>query len=718
MNATLPPHWKVVRLLEQLSCTVLFAFTIAISAAHWAYADEHADMVKLDAIQRLADRDTTESIRQLEAFKRELAPDASPTIRLETLKILITLYTNLGQSQAADATITEFLRLAQASKNSEAIALAQIADAQLTQSHGMNELAIRKLNLIQEKIQDNQGSQKNPEVQLRLHIAFGFAYRSLGKFELALSHFLEALRWADMQQRRKEEAKIICLNAITGLYINMKDPAKALETASQGLQISREMVSPRAVANLLTNQGVAYSQLGKNDDAKEAFEKVLGIGIEAKIPSMEATAQVNLSDHFLQARDYYTAERYARQAIATAEPIDDKDTLAVARANLGFALGAQGKVAQGVVLVNQAIDYYRSIGAKADMEQIIGELATMYERAGLYKEAMSTMRTQQTLSNELFNSDRSRAVSAMQEEFNADQRQKQIELLTKENDLKDTKLHNQRLQQIVALLGVLVALMIGAVVFMLYRRASKANEQLQEVNTKLAFYAVRDPLTGLHNRRSFIDLMQARSNVSEAERRQDGTTNPDCLILMDIDEFKQINDTYGHAVGDQVLTEVARRLRATVRDTDMILRWGGEEFLIFSPKANATQITRLVARVLQAVGGRCFEVDQQTLRVTVSAGFISLPFSGIPETECNWEKTLQIADMALFLGKAHGRNRAYGLGGLKVPKEQALPLLETNLAAAIEADMVDVIELIGPPASETGTPAKSSESPSATPSAS
>lgn len=681
-------HWIGFALLASFACCNLPAS-----------ANEQADMARLDAIQRLADSDTNEGIKQLEAFKRDLSPEASPALRLETLNILVGLYTDVGQLKSADAAITEFLRFAQASKDHNAIALAQIADAQHTQNNGMNELAISKLNKIQENLKD----EKNPEVQMRLHIAFGTAYRTLGKFELALSHFLEALRWTDHQKRRKDEAKIICLNAITGLYLNMRDPQKALDTASQGLSISKAMVSPRAIASLISNQGVAYGQLGKTKEARQSFEKVLEIGIEAKIPSMEATALVNLSDHFLSTRNYQLAENYARRAIATAESVDDIDTAVVAKANLGFALGGQGKISQGAALVNESIAHYRASGAKASIEEITGELAGMYERAGMYKEALTTVRAQQALSRELFNSNRSRVVSAMQEEFNADQRQKQIELLAKENDLKDTKLHNQRLQQIVALLGVLVAVMVGAVVYMLYRRAAKANQQLQEVNTKLAFYAVRDPLTGLHNRRSFIDLMQARKNVSEAERRQDSAASPDCMILMDIDEFKQINDTHGHAVGDQVLTEVARRLKSTVRDTDMILRWGGEEFLIFSPKANAAQITRLVERVLRAVGETCFEIGNLKIRVTVTAGFISLPFSGIPETECDWEKTLQIADMALFLGKAHGRNRAYGLGKLLVAKEQALPMLETDLAAAIAANMVEVIELIGP---EVGAVAK------------
>lgn len=128
----------------------------------------------------------------------------------------------------------------------------------------------------------------------------------------------------------------------------------------------------------------------------------------------------------------------------------------------------------------------------------------------------------------------------------------------------------------------------------------------------------------------------------------------------------------------------------------MVLRWGGEEFLIYSPKSNPAQLKKLVERVLSSIGENPIQVGENAIPLTVTAGFISLPFSGIPEEVCSWEKAMQMADMALYLGKAHGRNRAYGLARLLVPHEQAMPILDHDLSAAISANMVELIEVIGP----------------------
>ena len=237
---------------------------------------------------------------------------------------------------------------------------------------------------------------------------------------------------------------------------------------------------------------------------------------------------------------------------------------------------------------------------------------------------------------------------------------------------------------------------------MLYRRSKRLNQELQEVNSQLEFHAVRDPLTGLYNRRSFIALMSTRGRI-EVERREGAYANPDCMILLDIDHFKHINDTWGHAVGDVVLKEIATRLRNVVRDEDMLMRWGGEEFLIFSPKSNPEQITSLVDRVLRTIGETAFMNGNLAIPVTVTAGFISVPFSDVPEDVCDWERALQIADMALYLGKTHGRNRAYGLSKLLVPHEDAIPTLTHDLAAGIKQNMVEVIEVLGPPQAHTHT---------------
>jgi len=169
-------------------------------------------------------------------------------------------------------------------------------------------------------------------------------------------------------------------------------------------------------------------------------------------------------------------------------------------------------------------------------------------------------------------------------------------------------------------------------------------------------------------------------------------------MILDIDHFKTINDTRGHAGGDAVLVEIAKRLRAAVRDSDMVMRWGGEEFLVYSPKASAQHLQSLARRVLKAVGETPMLVGNQPLSVTVTAGFVLLPFSGVPETECNWERALQLADTALYLGKVNGRNRAYGLNRLLVPFAQAIAELERDISAALTANLVEWVEVLGPQA--------------------
>lgn len=673
-----------------LSITLALCFSLLANYA--AYADEKSDLERLDAIQTVSDRDNEEGLRQLQDFKSKLTAETTDTIRLETLKILVGLYYDAGKIKSSDATVAELLQFAEQHHNKDAIALAQITKSFQILDDGKPELAIAKLKEIQESVK----ASKDPEVNMRLHSAFAVMYRLTGKFEQALTHSLEALRLSEYLPRRKIQARLGRLYAVATLYWNMKDPEKSLATIKDALALSPLASAPKISASLLTAQGIALSNLGKHDEALDAYQKALKIGGDSNMPGVEVTALINLADHFLVAKDFRKAEQFARQALAKAEAIKDKDGIAGAKVNLGFALGGQGKIVQGVDYVNDVITYFKATDSKADVEAIVGELSNMYERAGLYKEALATVREQQTLSNELFRSDRAIAVAGLQEKFNADQRQKQIELLGKENALKDADIKNRRLQQVITLLGAVVTVMAGIFIFLLYRRVRKVNEQLQQANTQLEFHAVRDPLTGLHNRRSFLELMKSRVALAEAERREDSADNPDCLILMDIDLFKHINDTWGHAVGDSVLSEVALRLKNTVRDTDMVLRWGGEEFLIFSPKSNPAQITRLVDRVLRAIGEEPIQVGEIKVPVTVTAGYISLPFSGVPESLCNWEKTLQMADMALYLGKAHGRNRAYGLARLLVPHEQAMPILDHDLSAAIGAGMVEIIEVIGP----------------------
>jgi diguanylate cyclase (GGDEF)-like protein len=476
----------------------------------------------------------------------------------------------------------------------------------------------------------------------------------------------------------------------------MQNPKQSLVMTSEALQLASQVNSPRIIAGLRMTQAMALGDLKRYPEALVAYERSLQAAKDAHLPKLEALILSNIADLHLRTHNFVKAESMSRLALQKAELIHDEPSIFNSKANIGFALGGQGKIAQAMEYLRPVVQHSRDNGDKADLEATIGEISRMYENAHMYKEALELTREQQRLSDELFRADRAKTVATLQEQFDANQRKKQIELLARENQIKDADIKNGRLQQVITLLGAMVTIMVGIFVFMLYRKVKQTNAKLEEVNQQLEFHSVRDPLTGLHNRRSFLELMKARASTLEQDRREEDGANPDCLMIMDIDHFKHINDTWGHSAGDAVLVEVATRLRSAVRDTDLTMRWGGEEFLIYSPKTKPSQLTPMVERVLRSIGTTPIMIGSHAIPVTVSAGFISLPFSGISEDQCNWEKAMQLADMALYLGKVNGRNRAYGLLRLTVPPEQALPELERDFSQAIKDGMVEVAVINGP----------------------
>jgi len=689
MSACMPqlqlPKWQTC-LMPGLLAIVLLCMD------NPACAQKKPDFSEIEVIHTLSDRDNTTALKQLQEYKDRLGKDADYVVRAEVLKTLIGILYDAGKIKEADAANAELLQLARTQNDNDMINMALIGEAFQLLDQGKFAMALVKLNDIQQSLRDS----KNAEVQMRLNIAFGLVQLAIGNFDKSLTYFLEALKLADQIPRRSAQAKLYRMESIARLYLNMHNAEKALETTNEALAMLPGIDSPKITSSLQMTRGLALIDLGRHDEALEAYKTVLQIATDAGMPAVAATALGNIADYYLHVRKFTEAERAARFSLEKAEAVHDPFAMAIAKANIGFALAGQKKFAQGIGYINEAKKFFMETGSKSDVENLLSEIGNMYEAADMYKEALATVREQQKLSDELFRSDRARAVATLQEQFNAQQRQKQIELLARENQLKDADIKNRQLQQLVLMLAAIIMVMAGLVVFFLYRRVRKTNEKLREVNEQLEFHAVRDPLTGLYNRRSFVDMMKSRAILPDGERREDAIDNPDCLILMDIDHFKNINDSFGHATGDAVLIEVARRLRSTVRDSDMVLRWGGEEFLIYSPRSNPAQLKGLVERILRSIGEENIQADGASVPVTITAGFISLPFSGLPETICNWEKALQIADMALYLGKVNGRNRAYGVSRLLSAYEEALPVLDHDLSAAIKAGMVELIEVHGP----------------------
>ncbi|MBY0236176.1 MAG: GGDEF domain-containing protein, partial [Burkholderiaceae bacterium] len=170
------------------------------------------------------------------------------------------------------------------------------------------------------------------------------------------------------------------------------------------------------------------------------------------------------------------------------------------------------------------------------------------------------------------------------------------------------------------------------------------------------------------------------------------------LFLIDIDHFKRINDVFGHAAGDAVLIEVAKRLTAALRELDLVVRWGGEEFLILVAAHEATDAKLLAQRLLDLIASQPIQHGRDSIHVTASIGFASLPVQPhglLP----SWERAIDLVDTAMYMAKAHGRNKAYGIESMQAKDEPELQALAAQMEAAWQAGHISVQTLHGPVAS-------------------
>jgi diguanylate cyclase (GGDEF)-like protein len=156
--------------------------------------------------------------------------------------------------------------------------------------------------------------------------------------------------------------------------------------------------------------------------------------------------------------------------------------------------------------------------------------------------------------------------------------------------------------------------------------------------------AVTDDLTGLHNRRGFFDV--ARRELERATR----TGRPLSALMLDIDGFKRVNDTYGHAIGDEVLRHLAERCRRAVRDIDLVGRYGGEEFAFVLPETDLKTGLEVAERIRSSIGDTPFDTEVGPLPIRVSIGLALLS----DETDQSVELLLDRADTAMYLVKQAG----------------------------------------------------------------
>jgi diguanylate cyclase (GGDEF)-like protein len=185
-------------------------------------------------------------------------------------------------------------------------------------------------------------------------------------------------------------------------------------------------------------------------------------------------------------------------------------------------------------------------------------------------------------------------------------------------------------------------------------RLQEKNDQLEaeiaerkELQETLERLAITDSLTGVYNRRHFFELAEREILRSTRYKR------PLSIIMLDIDHFKRVNDRHGHLVGDQILSNIAGRVRGELRVNDIMGRYGGEEFAVVLPETCSPDIIHVAERLRESIASRPFHTEKGHVRITISIGLTCL----MGERQITVERLLDEADQALYEAKRRGRNR-------------------------------------------------------------
>ncbi|MDM4768433.1 GGDEF domain-containing protein [Pelomonas sp. SE-A7] len=414
-------------------------------------------------------------------------------------------------------------------------------------------------------------------------------------------------------------------------------PLREIATAAQSVGDLRSEVDAES-------QLVVILPPVRSAESLKAFRKVVDLTRRMEDRNGLALSLANLSDMETRLGQPAAGLRSAQEALELAELTGaPKLTRIMAMHNKGLALVKLGRQAEGFALLEAASN-----------EDPIGsdEVAHEYAFVGKYKQAYEHLQ---------------RAMKAMEAGVNpgdqvaqVSQRQAadQIARLEAENRLAKA---NQRLVLSIALGGALLVSVIVAALLLRQRLLKRHASQLGHVNRQLESLALTDSLTGLHNRRYFMERIA--KHVAAVER----TSTELNFFLIDLDHFKRINDSLGHASGDEVLKQAAVRLSALVRSEDELVRWGGEEFLLLTRGSNREHAYVLAERVRAAMAETPFELASGPLSVSCSIGLAAYPLRPGSFGAPPWQAVLELADQALYRVKQRGRNGWSGLWSVNQP---------------------------------------------------
>ncbi|BDI03292.1 hypothetical protein CATMQ487_02620 [Sphaerotilus microaerophilus] len=554
-----------------------------------------------------------------------------------------------------------------------------------------------------------------PAVAALAHSFMHHGLAAVGRYAEAITHGLHAAELA-LQTGQVRRALIDTTNAAT-VYLDLNDVDAALALLNENLVRARATGWPQTTGVTLANVALAMFKAGRHAMAVEVADEALAVlagSRHAKPWYIAAQARATIA---IDQGDWATARRLCKTILAAPMQGDMIEMRRFASQALAEALLGQGEVSAAHDHAAQALDlaiHSGDLTAQIDAHRVLAriarrshahtqpgaleslqraleiaenhpditlppalldELAAEQQQAGRFEGACATWQRAVAARDAQGRHDASRRAVALEVRFKTERAladaQRQRELAEAESRRAEELAQvNDRLRGALAELEAAQGLL------------TRRNAELREAYAAMKDLSLTDPLTGLRNRRFLsqtIDQDIAHTvrqhetralRAQQGEARADARSNgrPDLLFfLVDLDHFKAVNDTHGHAAGDEVLRQFKDRLQAVFRDSDHIVRWGGEEFLVVARGSRRECAAALAQRLCRHVAEQPFVLPGGgALTQTCSIGYAPFPPDPLQPREADWVSVVERADQRLYQAKAAGRNRWVGEPGDRI----------------------------------------------------
>ena len=441
------------------------------------------------------------------------------------------------------------------------------------------------------------------------------------------------------QSLADEHAMRFTLNSIANVYSRLNEHSQAIRYYQQLLAHEETHGTPSGVAVTRYNIGRAEELQGALKEARRQFELAIQLAESTGDVFTIAIARRSLANIMVSEGQAQQALPILNETIAFYERHKDPQMIALTRLTRGSAFRKLNQHKAALIDLNLALDEFvasQNLRGIADAEL---ERANTYEAEGNYHHAYQALKEYLEAHNTLDNNMREEHTTRMRVHFDSEQKERENSALLREKTLQEQQLNDsKRIRWLQSLTLVLTFILVIILMALVGRHVRNSR--------RLSALALTDELTRLANRRSILAF--GEQLIAQAKRYR----SPFTILVLDIDYFKRINDTYGHSGGDVVLQKIAAVCVEELREGDHIGRTGGEEFMAILPMTEYRSALDVAERLRVAIANISYADINPKMQVTISIGVAQWR-----DSDDNMSLITQRADDALYRAKANGRNK-------------------------------------------------------------